>query len=163
MRGWIRVRTVEGGATREVIRRLNSVFEGVEFTGLRDAVEEAGPLEELRGGEFDWLVDLLEELVDPEVEIAFTAPGAMAEGQTFRGRAEWVNLWRAWLSAWDEYRIETVGYEERGEVVIVDVVHHGRGRGSGLEIEIPQTQVWRIERGRVVSCHIYHVNSTCDR
>jgi len=78
-----------------------------------------------------------------------------AEGQSFKGLEQWMDLWRVWLAAWESYSLEARDYETRGEHVLVEVVHRGRGRGSGLDVELPQTQLWQIRDGRAIRCRIY--------
>ena len=38
---------------------------------------------------------------------------------------------------------------------LVAVVHRGRGRGSGLPVELPQLQRWVVRDGRAHEIHIY--------
>jgi ketosteroid isomerase-like protein len=68
----------------------------------------------------------------PEIEYV------IADGPT---PGSWIGLdglaegWRAWLSAWDEFRTEADEYRELdGERVLVLVHFAGRGKTSGLEI-----------------------------
>jgi ketosteroid isomerase-like protein len=139
----------------EVVRRLNSIFSELDFASLRDVVEGTSSLEELRGGAFEWVAEAIWELVDEDVEISFEGGAGMAEGQSFKGLESWMDLWRAWLAAWEDYSLEAGGYEIRGEQVLVEVVHRGRGRGSGLDVELPQTQLWQVRGGQAVRCRIY--------
>lgn len=62
-----------------------------------------------------------------------------------------MSVWRRWLAAFDAYGLEHGDYAQFGEnVVVVDVIHRGLGRVSGLEIELAQTQVWQVRDGRLV-------------
>ena len=44
---------------------------------------------------------------------------------------------RAWLSEWEHWRAEAEDYLEIGDHVVVLASYHGRGRGSGVEIQQP--------------------------
>jgi ketosteroid isomerase-like protein len=139
----------------EVVRRLNSIFSELDFASLRDVVEDTSSLEELRGGPYEWVAEAIWKLVDEDVEVLFEGGAGMAEGQSFKGLERWMDLWRAWVAAWDDYSLEAGAYERRGEHVLVDVVHRGRGRGSGLDVELPQTQLWQVRDGRAIRCRVY--------
>jgi ketosteroid isomerase-like protein len=139
----------------EVVRRLNSIFSELDVGSLRDVVEDTRSLEELRGGPFEWVAEAIWELVDEDVEVLFEGGAGMAEGQSFKGLESWMDLWRAWLAAWDDYSLEAGDYETRGEQVLVEVVHRGRGRGSGLDVALPQTQLWEVRGGRAIRCRVY--------
>jgi hypothetical protein len=95
------------------------------------------------------------ERVVPEFVIEFDGGGPLEESR-HDGLNDWMSVWRRWLSAFDDYRLEVGEYEQLGaEVVLVDVVDRGRGRASGLEIDLAQTQVWRTREGRLLYCGVF--------
>jgi ketosteroid isomerase-like protein len=72
------------------------------------------------------------EWAHPEIEYATVdgpSPGS------WRGLAGMADGYRAWLSAWEEYRAEAEEYRELdGERVLVLDRYSGHGKTSGLEI-----------------------------
>jgi ketosteroid isomerase-like protein len=69
---------------------------------------------------------------DPEIEYTMVdEPGA----EVTRGTTAMAAAWRAYLSAWEGYRIEADEFRELDpQRVLVIVRALGRGRGSGLEL-----------------------------
>jgi len=144
---------MSGASAIETIRELNEVFERYDFVAVRDALEASPPDDPTSG------VPELDELFRERIADGFVMEfdgGAPLEANRHEGLNDWMSVWRRWLSAFDEYSLEVAEYEVIGdEVVIVDVVHRGRGRASGLEIELPQTQVWRTRHGLLLYCGVF--------
>ena len=90
------------------------------------------------------------EWADPEIEYVFAdgpSPGSWI------GPAEMAWVWRDWLSAWDEFRVEPEEYRcIDDERVLVLIRFCGRGRASGVDIERTQTRsasLFHIRAGKV--------------
>ena len=68
----------------------------------------------------------------PQIEYAIAdEPGSRAG----RGVAAMTRTWRAFLTAWDDYRVEAREYHELdAERVLVTLRAQGRGKASGLDI-----------------------------
>jgi ketosteroid isomerase-like protein len=62
---------------------------------------------------------------------------------------------RRWLSGWDYWRAEADEFLEIGEYVVVLATYHGRGRGSGVEIEQLGAHVFKLRDGKVVRLEIF--------
>lgn len=135
------------------VRALNSLFERHDFTSLRDALESS-EADAISSGlaEADALV---RESIADRVVVEFHGATALPEGRRYVGLDAYLKLWRQWLAAFDEYELEHSGYEQVGANVLVAVVHRGRGRGSGLPVELPQFQRWVVRDGRAHEIHIY--------
>jgi ketosteroid isomerase-like protein len=92
----------------------------------------------------------LAELADPEVELHGTV-GGVQEGQVYRGLAEIVREYdEVDGEAWEERRIEPVGFLDAGDEVVVLFHEFRRGRGSGVELETDTAAVYTVRDGRVV-------------
>lgn len=92
--------------------------------------------------------------LDPEVELH--TPPEMANAGTYHG-LDGYRIWMGnWMEAWQEFeiliaRIEPVGQRH----VLVELDQRGVGRGSGVEVERPVTQMYEIRDGKAVRFHIY--------
>jgi hypothetical protein len=77
---------------------------------------------------------------------------AMAPGVTgvYRGREEVRQFFRDWVEAFNDYRAESTEFIDAGEHVIVAVRHRGRGKSSGVEVDMPSFQVWSLRAGKVI-------------
>ena len=60
-----------------------------------------------------------------------------------------------WLEAWESFTIDVVEFEPIGERHVVgDVRQSGRGRGSGVEVEMRLGYLWEVRGGKVIRLHI---------
>lgn len=55
-----------------------------------------------------------------------------------------------WASAWAEWSWEIEDVREQGDVVVTRTWLTGRGRGSGLVLDMRIGQIWTFEDGKVV-------------
>jgi ketosteroid isomerase-like protein len=78
-------------------------------------------------GNFRWV-----EWADPQIEYAIVdEPGS----EVGWGVAAMARTWRAFLTAWEDYRVEADEYHELDEErVLVALTAQGRGKASGLDI-----------------------------
>jgi hypothetical protein len=63
---------------------------------------------------------------------------------------------------WDEFRIEPVEFIDAGETVVVSHRVHARGKGSGVEVELPSTSLYTL-RNRDFGAPIGELLSDSDR
>jgi ketosteroid isomerase-like protein len=138
----------------ELVRRMNEVFDRYDFVSLRDALESSDTVA-LTSGELGELSREMAEAIDEDVEVEFLLSSPLIDGSRFVGLQGWAELWRQWLSAWEVYSLEASNYESIGDHVVVDVIHRGRGRTSGLEVELTQAQLWTLREGKVVRNRIF--------
>jgi ketosteroid isomerase-like protein len=93
------------------------------------------------------------ELFDEEVEVFdHDTPDQGA----YRGHAGWRRWLEDWGAAWAEWSIEPEELIEAGDSVVVFIRMKTRGRGSGVEIERADAQVYRLRDGKIVRLDYYN-------
>jgi ketosteroid isomerase-like protein len=90
------------------------------------------------------------ELLSPEIE-THAPPDTLNRG-TFHGIEGFLHWTAQWSEAWEHFEREVLRIEAIGERHAVAVVRqHGRGRGSGLEVEMTSGYLFELgEDGRCV-------------
>jgi hypothetical protein len=141
----------------DLVKSLNSIFDEYDFTVLRDAMEASDPT--AISSNIAELDQLVRSRISADVVVQFHGGFAMPEGNRYEGLDGYLRLFRGWLAAFDEYRLEHGDYERRGASVIVSVTHRGRGRGSGLEVELAQAQRWVVEGDMATEIHVYQTRT----
>jgi ketosteroid isomerase-like protein len=87
------------------------------------------------------------ELVDEEVGVY--DHDTLDQG-VYRGH-EGFRRWLAdWGAAWAAWSVEPEEFIDAADSVVVFIRMKTRGRGSGIEIERRDAQVWRLRSGKVV-------------
>jgi ketosteroid isomerase-like protein len=76
-------------------------------------------------------------------------------GGTYHGHEGLIRNLEEWLEGWEEFRLEPEEFLEAGDQVVVLVRQSGRGKGSGVEIEAPLAQTYRVHEGKVVWARTY--------
>ena len=96
------------------------------------------------------------EWADPDIEYLIADGPAPGRWTGLTGLAEG---WRAWLSAWEDYRGEVDEYREIDEErVLVLTRRRGRGKTSGLELGQMRARgagLFHIRRGKVTRLVVY--------
>lgn len=113
-------------------------------------------LEALRLGYAAWNrgdVAAVLDLVHPDIEWSPGADSPEAGASTGRNRFE--AFIRSWSESFDELRLEPEGMTVAGDSVIVVLRQSGRGRGSGVELDVRIAHVWRIRDGMAVEWSSY--------
>ncbi len=92
--------------------------------------------------------------LDPNVELH--TPPEMANAGTYHG-LDGYQVWMGnWMEAWREFEIAIARIEPVGERhVLVELDQRAIGRGSGVEVGRPVTQMYEIRDGKAVRFHIY--------
>jgi ketosteroid isomerase-like protein len=125
------------------------------------ALEREGPVsaldvEELRRGYEAWNrgeIEAVVALVDPEIE---WSPGEDApEAGRFTGRDGFTAFIASWSQSFDDFRLEPEEITVAGDRAIVELRQSGRGRGSGVELDIRTVHVWTIRDGIAVEWEAY--------
>lgn len=62
---------------------------------------------------------------------------------------------RAWLSPWEHWTCEAEDFVESGETVVVLARYRGRGKGSGVEVNVEGAHVWQMRDGKAVRLEIF--------
>ena len=96
-------------------------------------------------------------LYHPEIEWEQTANARGGPGPGIHRGVEGIRRWfRDWLEAFDDYYAHAEEFIDAGENVVVRLRQGGRGKGSGVSVEMPAFwQVYRLRAGRVVRIEIY--------
>jgi ketosteroid isomerase-like protein len=86
--------------------------------------------------------------IDPEIE-AVAAYGADFDG-TYRGHAGLAEVLRGFWGQFEGRRIEIEEAIPASSDVLLGVRFYGRGKRSGVEIEMPAWHVWSLREGKAV-------------
>ena len=109
-----------------------------------------GQIEAFNRGDFSAAIEALDEDVEWEVP-SMAALDAPASG-LLRGRREMVESFNQWFEAWDSYAFEATEIRGgRGGNVFVAGVQTGRGRASGLDVNVPTFHVFTVRAGKIAS------------
>ena len=74
----------------------------------------------------------------------------------YRGAAEAMGAWQAWLEAWEEWSTEITEAIEMDPETLVIVTHiRARGKGSGVTVEAEGAGVWKVRDGKVAYAKLY--------
>ena len=93
------------------------------------------------------------ELFDPHVEGVWAAE--LPDPHVDRGIEALSASSREWLSSWDAFRLEAEAFLPAGDKVVVLVVLHGQGKGSGAEVATTTAHVWTMKRGKAIRVEAY--------
>ena len=74
----------------------------------------------------------------------------------YRGRDGVSRLMAEWVGSWEEWTIEALGASSEGDLVFVNAVQRGRGKGSGALIESPVTFVFTVRGGLIERWQMFH-------
>ena len=98
-------------------------------------------------GETPW------ELFDEDVEIYDHDTPDQGVYRGHAGVASWLEEWGA---AWAAWSIEPEEFIDAGDSVVVFIRMKTQGRGSGVEVERRDAQVWQLRGGKVVRGDYYN-------
>jgi ketosteroid isomerase-like protein len=96
------------------------------------------------------------EWADPAIEFA-VVDGPEA-GSCWKGLAGLVEAWRTFIGAWEDGTVHAYEYRELNERVLVLGEFAGRGKLSGLELEVMQTDMvalFHTRDGKVIRLVFY--------
>jgi ketosteroid isomerase-like protein len=97
------------------------------------------------------------DAIDAEIEV-HPDPEAYWVGvnRTYRGHDGLREYLRSVYEAFVDYRPEVESFLDPGDKVVTLAIEHGRGRGSGVEVESPRTaHVWTIRDGKAIHLDLY--------
>jgi ketosteroid isomerase-like protein len=83
---------------------------------------------------------------DADGALAHFDPDVVGKGQ---GREQLNAIVTAWMGTWDEWREEIAEMRDLGSRVLVLSVQHGRGKGSGVEVEAPYALLYDVHGGKI--------------
>jgi ketosteroid isomerase-like protein len=76
--------------------------------------------------------------------------GDVAGPGVHRGRDALPRIYREWHSAWADYEEKLEELIDAGESVVSVLTGRGRGRASGVEVEMTVAGVWTVRDGQVI-------------
>jgi ketosteroid isomerase-like protein len=77
-------------------------------------------------------------------------------GEVYRGRAGVRKYMRAVYEAFEDYRPEVERLIDVGDRVLTLAIEHGKGRGSGAEVQANKTaHLWTLRDGKAVRLDLY--------
>ena len=89
---------------------------------------------------------------DPEVVIDVSR---RLEGGIGHGRDELNKMISEWVGTFDEWREEIAEILDRGSQVYVLAVQHGRGKGSGVEVEERYALIYEVKGDKIARMTMY--------
>jgi ketosteroid isomerase-like protein len=89
---------------------------------------------------------------DPEIEVEMSTESVL-DG-TYRGYSGLTELMRFW-GAFADFRSDIQEVLAAGDDVFITVRHYGRGKSSGVEVQMENWQVFTVRDGRIVRYRIY--------
>jgi ketosteroid isomerase-like protein len=108
----------------ELVRHLNALF---------------------NAGEADTVIDLLHpDVQHRDLQHAPDLP------ETVRGRDSMRRVLAQWASAYDDFNADVVEYVDADPWVLVEVRWHGKGKGSGLQVDNRTVDACKVQDGKVV-------------
>lgn len=94
------------------------------------------------------------DVYDPDMEWGWSSEFPGLAG-VYKDRADPNPRLQAWLSGWENWRAEAEEYLEQGDYVVVLARYHGRGKGSGIELEQEGAHVFKLRDGKVIRLEIF--------
>jgi hypothetical protein len=96
-------------------------------------------------------------VLDPEIEMDMTRFAAPGLARVYTGLAEVAGFWMEWLDAWGSPgAVEDIEVRDAGDQVVWWARQTMRGRGSGVEIALPEyAWVASVRNGKIIRATIY--------
>jgi ketosteroid isomerase-like protein len=108
----------------EIVRQLNTLFNAGEAHAARD-------------------------LIHPDVQHR-DLQHAPDLPETVRGRDSMRRVLAQWASAYDDLTADVVEYVDADPWVLVEVRWHGKGKGSGLQVDNRTVDACKVHDGKIV-------------
>jgi ketosteroid isomerase-like protein len=93
--------------------------------------------------------DVLFLALDPEIEFH---PNQVAPGldAVIRGHGAYEELWRQFIDSFEDFHAEPDELLDLGDQLVAATLYKGHGSGSGVPVNIPLFQLFRLRRGLIV-------------
>jgi ketosteroid isomerase-like protein len=95
-------------------------------------------------GEFDVLAEVLDPEMEWEPGFGDLNAGVHHGADGFRGFVD------SWLESFDDFSIRPELLVQAGDTVVVVAHQHGRGQGSGIELDTRVVHVWTVKQGKAL-------------
>jgi ketosteroid isomerase-like protein len=93
-------------------------------------------------------------LCDENIEIT-QAPELLGVSPKQHGHRGVLEAFAIWPDLWDDYRVEIVRLVETGDQVVVTTINSGRGKDSGVPVEMPFTFVFSVHGGKIAEWRFF--------
>jgi ketosteroid isomerase-like protein len=94
---------------------------------------------------------------DPDIVWDQTRYGPGGMSGIYHGHEGIKRFFREWLAPFESYYARPEEFIDAGEAVVVRLRQGGRGKQSGVEVEMPPYwQVYRLQDGRAVRIEVYN-------
>ncbi len=111
-------------------------------------------VEEFRAGQIEGLLALVRD--DLEIYL----PQHLPNSGTYRGHDGFMTWLGRWLDAWEDFAVEIADAKPVGERHVVAMVHQtGRGKGSGVPVEMVVAYLWEVREDRIIALHLYETQA----
>ena len=97
--------------------------------------------------------DILEPVLDPDVE--WHTASDLPDSDVYRGVEAVRAFIQGWPSAFEEFWADIDQIIDKDEYVVVSLVLRGRIRGSGEQVGLSETHVWRLHDGKTIEVREY--------
>lgn len=78
------------------------------------------------------------------------------EGELFKGPEGAIEFFREWTESWDDLEVTWDLHEAGEDRVLALIEMSGRGRESGVPVEMQFGQLWTFREGRAVRMILYY-------
>jgi ketosteroid isomerase-like protein len=123
----------------EIVREMHE-----EMKGLNLAVQGDDPLV---------FRELIEQVYSPDVVVTWSATNL--EARTYRGHEGVMKAFSEWMESFEEYYIEAAEYIDAGDRVVVPTHQWGKGRTSGISVDLEITTVYALKEAKIVMLSEY--------
>jgi ketosteroid isomerase-like protein len=93
-------------------------------------------------------------LCDENIEITQAAE-LLDASRNQRGHAGVLEAFAIWPDLWDDYRIEILRLVDTGDHVLVTTINRGRGKDSGVPVEMPFSFVFSLRAGKITEWRLF--------
>jgi ketosteroid isomerase-like protein len=94
------------------------------------------------------------DLIDPDIVWDLSAL-ELPDSVRYTGRAEFRKFVETWEEGFSSERVEAEEIIDAGDRVLVMIVHHGRGKTSGIDVSQRYAMVWTLREGRAVRADLF--------
>jgi ketosteroid isomerase-like protein len=93
-------------------------------------------------------------LCDENIEITQAAE-LLGAPRNQHGHAGVLEAFAIWPDLWDDYRVEIVRLADIGDHVIATTINRGRGKDSGVPVEMPFTFLFSLRAGKIAQWRLF--------
>jgi ketosteroid isomerase-like protein len=93
-------------------------------------------------------------LCDENIEITQAAE-LLGASRNQHGHAGVLEAFAIWPDLWDDYRIEILRLADMGDHVMVTTMNRGRGKESGVPVEMPFTFLFSVRGGKIAEWRLF--------